>query len=226
VLRAALGHARAAVGDEAVEQLQVGAQGADLVEDGDRRVARDHDVGAHPGGGGVRGGRAPRVPGGGERHLADPELERARHRHAQPARLERSRGILPFILDPHPLHPQVRGEAGRLDQRRPPLAQAHGVRRVAHGKELGVAPQVGRAASQILAPKPATDRLQVVARVERLFAAGRKAVRDFTGIRGAAAGALQVRGAAGGDGFGHFRAVIFGVSRVRQGFTAGPGARP
>ena len=167
VLRRVLRDEGAAVGDQAVDEVHVGAEGAALEDDRPRRVGRHRDHAPQAGLCRVGGGRASRIARGRQRDRVDPERLGHRDGGGEPARLERSRRVLPLVLDVEPVEAEVLSEAARLEERRHPFAECHG-RRPRH--HLLVAPHRRRTRGQRFTGERAARGGKVVPCQERPLA--------------------------------------------------------
>ncbi len=77
VLACALRHTHRAVGDQPIEQLKIGSESPDLLQDRAGRVTRTHHVSPHPRRGGICSGRAPGIARRRQSDLTDPKFARA-----------------------------------------------------------------------------------------------------------------------------------------------------
>jgi hypothetical protein len=226
VLARALPNPPAAVGDEAVKQLQVRAQGANLLDDGRGGVARDDHVTENPGRRRICRRRGPGVARRGKRYRRRTQLNRPGDRHRQTTRLERAGRVLPLVLDQEPGDTERVREGGGLHKRRPPLPQRCHPRSVPHREHLGVSPEVGAPAREGVPVHRGGHRVQIVTRVEGKLAAGGEAAQLLARMARPAGGALEVgRSPTGGDrgkGAGVRRGAHRRAGRRRTETSTGP----
>ena len=138
----AAGDDRSAVGDQAVDERDVGSGLLAFDDVRTRRVGGHEDVGFHAGKRGVCCQGSGGIACGRHRELSHTEFLRHRDRRRHPASLERLRRILAFVFDVEvEFDRQSRGEAVGLEQRRHTFAEGDDVRFVDDGKNFAVSPQ-------------------------------------------------------------------------------------
>ena len=172
----------AGVGDEAVHQRDAGAVEAAFVEEGLLGVARQEDLAADAGGGGVGRGGVAGVAGRRQRDRRRAERAGAGHRGGLAARLERVGRIERLVLDEQALEAERCAEAHGVQQRREPLAEGDRRLAVEQRQQLAVAPHGRGTIGQALA-RPRAGALQIVAGEQR-HAARRADVVPLAGVEG------------------------------------------
>ena len=186
-------HHTPAIGDQPIEKLQVSAQCPYLGEDGCGGIRGYDYMNRKARRGTVSRRRAARVARRWEREGSGTQLLCTRDSQTQPAILEAARGVLPLVFDPDPAGPHAGRQAGRVEKRRPPLAQADLESPVSNGEHVLIAPQIGPAPSEVGGLEPGPDRVEVVAR-EVWPPGGRQAVQGFALDGLAGVRALEVAG--------------------------------
>src|SRR5882672_9789670 len=110
-----------------IEQYQISAKRADLIQDGAGRGGGRVHARRRTGAGRVRGERDARIAGGRYHKLFRACQHRARDSGGQASSLERSGGIRAFVLDPELVETLARADSLDFEQRRPTLAECDGV---------------------------------------------------------------------------------------------------
>ena len=136
-----LGGDAAGVGDQAVDERDVGAVQLALADERRLHVARQEDLRLEAGRGRVGGQRVAGVAGRRDRERRRAESARARDRGRQAARLERVRRVERLVLDVERGRGRARAPSRvRVDQRRPALAERDRRLAVEERQQLAVPP--------------------------------------------------------------------------------------
>ena len=168
VLFGTLLHDLTAIADQAIDHLEIGSEGPHLFQDRCRGIVRHDNVHRQSSCGAICRGGASSISCGGQRKLFGAELEGAGYRQAQTAVFERTGRVQAFILYPELLHPQAISGSRRIGERRPALTQLHLCRSVSYREDFLVTPEISIPARHGVRGKTVLDRVQVIARKERL----------------------------------------------------------
>ena len=164
----------ARVGDQAVDQRDVGAVQLALADEGDLDVLRHEDLAPRcPRQPRTPPSRWPALPADGIDERRRAEMRGLRHRRRQAARLEGVGGIERLVLDEEPIEAERVAEPRRVDQRRPPFAERDRRLAVEQRHQLAIAPHVRLASG---------ERLRLpCARGRRVVAGEQRHAADDTG---------------------------------------------
>jgi hypothetical protein len=161
----------AAVVDQPVDPVGVGALQRDLADVDLRACRRAEDEGLDPGPAAVGRQRRAGVAVGRHRDAGDAELLGHRDRHDQAARLERAGRQAPLVLDDEAVPPPRRAPC-RAARSAASVSPSDTMFSARDRQELAVAPQVRRPCRELVRSTAAATAVEVVADQQRLARSG------------------------------------------------------